>query len=62
MASRGGGPLHIAKLEDGSEVKVYNLVVDGSHTYFIGDERVFTHDPTFAEPVDVTVPGLPWFP
>ena len=36
----------------------YNLVVAGFHTYFVGPDMLFSHDVTFAEPVNNTVPGL----
>ncbi|MFO0940786.1 MAG: polymorphic toxin-type HINT domain-containing protein [Pirellulales bacterium] len=55
-------------LERSSEVKevsleekptrTYNLLVDGFHSYFIGQAAIMSHDNSAIEPVGCTVPGL----
>lgn len=52
------GPVDIVKLEKTGKEKTYNLVVEGFHSYFVGEAMVLSHDLTFARPTDVTVPGL----
>ena len=50
-----------AKLDELNKVKpqpAYNLVVADFHTYFVGPDMLLSHDVTFAEPVNNTVPGL----
>jgi hypothetical protein len=42
----------------GDKAETYNLVVADFHTYFVGQERVLTHDVTPRRPTDATVPGL----
>ena len=59
-----GGPkqlTRVAKLSEDdprSQEPVYNLIVDGTHTYFVGDARLLVHDDTIPRPVDQTVPGI----
>jgi hypothetical protein len=38
--------------------RTYNLVVADFHTYFVGDNQIFTHDNTVRSPTNVVVPGL----
>jgi len=52
------GPTVLDSLEEGSNEPTYNLVVADFHTYFVGQSMLLSHDPTFAQPTDVRVPGL----
>ena len=40
------------------QVPVHNLVVQGFHTYFVGQQGVLVHDNTYREPTLALVPGL----
>jgi hypothetical protein len=40
------------------QAETYNLVVADFHTYFVGQERVLTHDVTPRRPTPAIVPGL----
>jgi hypothetical protein len=54
-------PVEIESIEPGGNEPTYNLIVADFHTYFVGRRLVLSHDPTFAQPTDVKVPGLaPW--
>ena len=37
---------------------VYNLVVADFHTYFFGEAKILSHDPTTATLTNAIVPGL----
>ena len=52
------GPVVLDSLEEGDEAPTYNLVVADFHTYFVGQSMLLSHDPTFAQPTDLLVPGL----
>jgi hypothetical protein len=52
------GPLRVSLVEDGDAAESYNLVVADFSSYFIGAERVLTHDNTIRRPTDAVVPGL----
>ena len=52
------GAQPISCVEDGSEGETFNLVVADFHTYFVGVERVLSHDVTGRRPTNVIVPGL----
>lgn len=52
-------PVEIESIEPAGSEPTYNLIVADFHTYFVGRRPVLSHDPTFAQPTDVTVPGLP---
>jgi hypothetical protein len=51
-------PSVIEAIEPGGSEPTYNLIVADFHTYFVGPRLVLSHDPTFAQPTDVKVPGL----
>ena len=54
-------PIEIESIEPAGSEPTYNLIVADFHTYFVGRRLVLSHDPTFAQPTDVKVPGLaPW--
>ena len=51
--------VEVAAIEPSEEDKqVFNLIVDGSHTYFVGKERWLSWDVTELEPTVLTVPGF----
>ena len=58
------GPCEVTRLErlpagdPRSPDRVYNLIVDGTHTYFVGDSRLLVHDDTIPLPTDRTQPGV----
>lgn len=52
------GTIRINQLEDATVQKTYNLVVDGFHTFFVGEKRILNHDNTVSEPTNSVVPGL----
>ena len=47
----------VAKEDPVASEPVYNLVVDGRHTYFVGGAKVLVHDDTIPRPVDARSPG-----
>ena len=65
MYSESGSQLHgqlgtvpVRAVETGSEAETYNLIVDGFHTYFVGEGKVLCHDNTVRRPTNCAVPGL----
>lgn len=54
----GGHPVILVDDETDEEDETYNLVVGDFNTYFVGDERVMSHDVTSQRPTLAVVPGL----
>jgi hypothetical protein len=52
-------PVKITDSQPGILAETYNLVVDDFHTYFVGDQKLLTHDNTPRRPTRMVVPGLP---
>jgi hypothetical protein len=52
------GPVAARSVDPAGGGDVYNLVVADFHTYFVGESMILSHDPTFAQPTDMLVPGL----
>ncbi|HAY80201.1 MAG TPA: hypothetical protein DCY79_10390 [Planctomycetaceae bacterium] len=52
------GPLTVSSVSDGTRDVTHNLVVDGFHTYFVGADRILSHDNTIHQATDLVVPGL----
>ena len=52
------GTVPVRAVETGSEAETYNLIVDGFHTYFVGEGKVLCHDNTVRRPTNCAVPGL----
>jgi hypothetical protein len=52
------GSQSIGSIEEGAEAETYNLVVADFHTYFVGSQRVLSHDVTIRQPTRSLVPGL----
>lgn len=53
-----GGAVGVDDIEPAGEHDAYNLVVEGAHTYFVGQARTLVHDVTLEAPTDATIPGL----
>jgi len=53
-----GAPVRVTNWGEAPPQPTYNLVVADFNTYFVGEEKVLTHDVTEEEPTDVVVPGL----
>ena len=52
------GTTDLASIEPGGTQDTYNLVVADFHTYFVGKQRILTHDNTIRKPTNCVVPGL----
>jgi hypothetical protein len=52
------GPVAVTKLVDGRAAETYNLVVADFGTYFVGEQKLLSHDVTSRQPTRVIVPGL----
>jgi len=53
-----GGAAPIRQIEEDELQQAYNLIVDGFHTYFVGEQGVLVHDNLLREPTTAVVPGL----
>jgi hypothetical protein len=51
------GPQHVSFVQKSGDQVTYNLVVADFNTYFVGPNRVLSHDNTIAQPTDNLVPG-----
>lgn len=52
------GPVPIVSVETGSEAETFNLVVADFATYFVGQQKVLSHDFTLRRATTALVPGL----
>lgn len=52
------GTIEIKEIEPGPKAKAYSLAVDEFATYFVGPDRILSHDNNLRQPIDVPVPGL----
>lgn len=52
------GSTGVKAVEDAVDEEAYNLIVEGFHTYFLGQSRILTHDNVFPTPTLAVVPGL----
>ncbi|MCA8996122.1 MAG: hypothetical protein KDA80_04035 [Planctomycetaceae bacterium] len=50
-------PVTVNSIDESGTGDVYNLVVDGFHTYFVGQSLVYTHDVIRREASDMIIPG-----
>jgi hypothetical protein len=53
-----GGPTPIVSLEEGNDAATYNLIVADFATYFIGQQKILSHDFTPRQATSALVPGL----
>lgn len=52
------GSLAVEVLEEGASAPSHNLVVAGTHTYFVGEQAILSQDITLPQSVNREVPGL----
>lgn len=52
------GTVTVTDVSRGGREAVYNLVVEGANTYFVGEGKILSHDVTPPVPTDIVVPGL----
>jgi hypothetical protein len=53
------GTVGVSEVTEATPAPTFNLVVADNSTYFVGTERIFTHDITDRKPSRSLVPGLP---
>jgi Pretoxin HINT domain len=53
-----GGPARVTGVERGSVAETYNLEVADFRTYFVGLQKILSHDVTMRQPSRMVVPGL----
>lgn len=52
------GTVAVTDVSPGGREPVYNLVVEGANSYFVGESQILSHDVTSPLPTDIVVPGL----
>jgi hypothetical protein len=52
------GTVDLASVEPGDKQDAFNLVVADFHGYFVGKDKILTHDNTVQKPTNCIVPGL----
>ncbi|HZL90336.1 MAG TPA: polymorphic toxin-type HINT domain-containing protein [Pirellulaceae bacterium] len=52
------GPAPIVSVETGSDAATYNLIVADFATYFVGQQKILSHDFTLRRATSAVVPGL----
>jgi hypothetical protein len=52
------GTVELTNVEAGERHDTFNLVVADFHAYFVGDDKILTHDNTVRKPTNCVVPGL----
>jgi hypothetical protein len=52
------GPIRVTDVSEARPVPTFNLVVADFNTYFVGNQKVLSHDNTVRRPTNVVVPGL----
>ncbi len=52
------GPVPIVSVETGSDAETFNLVVADFATYFVGQQKILSHDFTLRRATSAVVPGL----
>ena len=53
------GAVDLKAIEPAGDMECHNLIVDGFHTFFVGESRVLVHDKTCPQPTLAVTPGLP---
>ena len=53
-----GGPSRVSQVEEGPTAVTYNLVVADFNTYFVGEQKLLSHDNTVRRATSAVVPGL----
>jgi len=52
------GSIGLEAAEEVEESSAYNLVVDGYHSFFVGNNRILVHDSTCPQPTTALMPGV----
>ena len=52
------GPIRVMEVSAGSHAPTYNLIVADFNTYFVGQQKLLSHDKTMRRPTNMVVPGL----
>ena len=52
------GTVDLTGVEQRGKQDTYNLVVADFHSYFVGKQKILTHDNTIRKPTNCVVPGL----
>lgn len=52
------GPARVTQVDKGANAQTFNLVVADFNTYFVGKQKLLSHDNTVRQPTNVVVPGL----
>ena len=52
------GTVTLIDVDQHGKQDTYNLIVADFHSYFVGKDRILTHDNTIRKPTDCVVPGL----
>jgi hypothetical protein len=52
------GPVRVTYVGEGANAPTYNLVVADFNTYFVGKQKLLSHDNTVRQPTSTVVPGL----
>lgn len=52
------GPVRVTDVSETRAAPTFNLVVADFNTYFVGNEKILSHDNTVRRPTNVVVPGL----
>jgi hypothetical protein len=52
------GTVNLLDVDQHGKQDTYNLVVADFHSYFVGKEKILTHDNTIRKPTNCVVPGL----
>lgn len=52
------GPARVTHVDKGAHAQTYNLVVADFNTYFVGQQKLLSHDNTVRQPTSMVVPGL----
>jgi hypothetical protein len=53
-----GAPARVTSVEQGRVAETYNLVIADFSTYFVGSQKILSHDFTMRQPSRAVVPGL----
>jgi hypothetical protein len=52
------GPVRVSNVTAGQHAQTYNLVVADFNTYFVGEQKILSHDNTVRRITRSIVPGL----
>ncbi|WP_254508676.1 polymorphic toxin-type HINT domain-containing protein [Anatilimnocola floriformis] len=52
------GPVRVSEVSEVKAAPTFNLIVADNNTYFVGNQKVLSHDNTLRRPTNAIVPGL----